>query len=239
MLTRLVPKVTLSLLLGLVACIVLIGAASSAGDDIGDLTAGLSPAELEDLKFFAEMDGTSLEVAIARYGWQDEFVDLIQEVRVAAPYTFAGAEIDDYRGVFSFVGEVPEEVHSVVKAFRQDNPGVGIDLHPNRGFKDKDVSRAVEAIHFALLGEPGVVDGLTSFDPDTDTIMAYVALSDAAPPITSLQSIAEARLRLAAGGKLADHVVVEVIKTPNATPILTLYSFTKHIGGERQIPFDG
>ena len=54
-----------------------------------------SSAELSDLQAVADRKGISLQEAIDRYGWNDNFALAVSRIREAAPTTFAGAEIVD------------------------------------------------------------------------------------------------------------------------------------------------
>ena len=62
-----------------------------------------SDAELQDLQFIANQEGISLQEAIDRYAWRDNFSLAVSKIREAAPGSFAGAEIaGDRSSVDSF-----------------------------------------------------------------------------------------------------------------------------------------
>lgn len=55
----------------------------------------ISEAELEDLTTIADQKGMSLQAAIDRYAWNDNFALAMATVRQSSPEAFTGAEIVD------------------------------------------------------------------------------------------------------------------------------------------------
>ena len=55
----------------------------------------VSDAELQDLQSVADQTSISLQAAIDRYAWNDNFALAVAKIREASPAAFAGAEIVD------------------------------------------------------------------------------------------------------------------------------------------------
>ena len=82
-------------------------------------------AELEDLQFIADQRGISLQEAIDRYGWHDNFSLAASRIREAYPETFAGAEIVDGANAWiAFTGRPPREALDIIDIFAGSHSGV-------------------------------------------------------------------------------------------------------------------
>jgi len=125
----------------------------------------LSSAALEDLRFIADEEGWSLEEALYRIGWQEDFSRFVQELREAYPEDFtAGGILGEAgpRSVFiAFSGAVPDEVRF--------DPRLGhleVEFRESTGFSEAVLSDQVIDVHYTMrnLGFLEVGTG-----PDIDT----------------------------------------------------------------------
>ena len=78
-------------------------------------------AELEDLQTIADEVGITLQEAVTRYGWNDDFARTVSEIRVSSLGEVATAKItgDDSASV-SFSGEIPDSAQTLVDTFETD-----------------------------------------------------------------------------------------------------------------------
>ena len=80
------------------------------------LSAALDPgtnagAELDDMATIAEETGITLQEAVNRYGWHNDFARMVSEIRTASPGALATAEITgDASASVYFAGE-PQDRH--------------------------------------------------------------------------------------------------------------------------------
>jgi hypothetical protein len=91
----------------------------------------LPVAELVDLLRIAEDSGISVEEAIFRYGWQNQFAIAATELEETYPEKFAGAGVidDGCRAWIAFSGTVPDPANELAEAVP-----VPVDLIGDRGF---------------------------------------------------------------------------------------------------------
>ena len=108
-----------------------------AGDDVAEMPDVAPPeigdapnqAELEDLQFIADQEGISLETAIERYGWHDNFSLAVEQIREASPAAFSGAEIvDDSNAWIAFDGKAPQEALDILNTFRSSHSWVSVQI---------------------------------------------------------------------------------------------------------------
>ncbi len=182
----------------------------------------------DDLLFFADRDGISMQQAQDKYGWHNAFSRAVEEVRAVAPDTVATARIENGVGVVGFKGEVPPAAETVINAFANDNPNVGVNLQANKSYTEGQIQAAVSTIHFALGQEQVVRGNVTYFHDASGKIKAEVQLRSTAPVSTlgRLQEIADSKLAHLPG------VSAEVFKVDHGGPLLVDLSYTKHWGGE-------
>ncbi|MGX2995384.1 hypothetical protein JNUCC64_13985 [Streptomyces sp. JNUCC 64] len=74
----------------------------------------LSAGELEDMEAIAAGEGITLDEAINRYGWQDEFVKVADALEAQYPDSFSGAEKLDRSAWFAFKGAAPAEALNLI-----------------------------------------------------------------------------------------------------------------------------
>ncbi|TNU75781.1 hypothetical protein FH969_05650 [Miniimonas arenae] len=138
----------------------------------------ISAAEMQDLRLVAEQNGISLDEAITRYAWNDNFALVVDTMRRAHPESFTSAEIvDAFHAWISFKGPAPD-VGVVLDAFERTAPAVEVELRADEGYSERELERSIENVHYAIYGSPGVLQAATSFDADTRTIVSTVVLAD-------------------------------------------------------------
>jgi len=75
----------------------------------------ISEAELEDLKTLASQNDMSLEEAIDRYAWTDNFALAVSTVRDGFPNAFSGAEIVGKNEAWvGFAADAPKEATAII-----------------------------------------------------------------------------------------------------------------------------
>lgn len=137
----------------------------------------ISDAELEDLQAIADQKGMSLQAAIDRYAWNDNFALAVASVREAHPEAFTGAEIVDAESAWvAFASDAPDGATAVVEAFEKAHATVAVDIRANVGFTEVDLEKAILAVHYAVFEADNVRDATTSFDFATRQITIVVAL---------------------------------------------------------------
>jgi hypothetical protein len=187
--------------------------------DLPDVTAptvGGAPneAELQDLQAIAKQSGMSLEAAIDRYAWNDNFALAVAEIQEAAPEAFTMAEIVDANTAWvAFAGDVPADARDILARFNRAHGGVSVDVQADWGYTATSLEQAIEEVHYAVLDAPGVRDASTTFDSATGGITSTVVLANDASTsaIVDLQALSIKSLASARGGistKIATAVTV-------------------------------
>ena len=121
---------------------------------------GVTPAELEDIRFVADEEGWTLAEALDRVAWQQGFAMFVQELREAYPGEFAGAAILGEvgpRSVFiGFRSTVPTDVRDDFRLQYLD-----VEFREMLGFSEAELVRQTTAVHQAMLdaGFSDVVSG--------------------------------------------------------------------------------
>jgi hypothetical protein len=167
-----------------------VGTASEtqATDDTGNLPDVAAPqigdapnaAELQDLERIAKQKGMSLQEAIVRYAWNDNFSVAIQKIREASPEAFAGAEIVDAGHAWvAFADDAPQASRDWIDGFSSSHSGVSVEVRTGLGFTELELQKAVPAAHYAVFEAPEVRDALTRFDYATGQITTIVVLDGA------------------------------------------------------------
>ena len=139
----------------------------------------LGDAELSDLQAVANQEGISLQEAIDRYGWHNNFSLAVLGIGRAFPEDFTGAEIVDAGNAWvGFAGSVPEGAHDMIDRFTSSYRGVSVEVRTSMGFTELEIQKALPAVHFAVRGVPEALDAVTYFDFDTSQIKTTVVLED-------------------------------------------------------------
>lgn len=131
--------------------------------------------ELEDLTLIAEDEGISVETAIQRFGWQEQFSNAVAAIREAYPDTFAGSSMNDgfVGGSVTFVGEVPAAAVKYVS----DLP-VDVRLIGGAPYSRTQIDASVTAAHRALYSASRPDSVSTYFDVDAGTVVATLYTDD-------------------------------------------------------------
>lgn len=138
----------------------------------------ISGAELADLETIAIQRGMSLQAAIDRYAWNDNFALAVSAVREASPEAFTGAEIvDGGRAWIAFTVGAPERAMDIIDTFEESHPDVTVEVRIDQRFTENELEKAIATVHYAVLKAPDVRDASTSFDVDTRQITTVVALN--------------------------------------------------------------
>ncbi len=174
-----------------------------------------SDAELSDLQAVADQKGMSLQEAIDRYAWNDNFGLAVMGIRRAFPEDFTGSEIADANHAWvGFAGAAPEGVGDMIERFTSSHSGVSVEVRTNLGFTETEKKRGLEAVHFAIREAPEVIDVVTYFDFETRQIRTTVLLdrkvSDSV--LEDLRAIAMKRLSGAIRPDVLDIFTVSVVR---------------------------
>jgi len=193
------------------------------GDPIG-------AAEMEDLQTIASQSDMTIEQAIERYAWNETFALAIDKVRSNAPEAFTGAEIiDAHTAWVGFSGEMPQTATETLGEFHSAFADVSLDLRPGLGFTEIELERAIEATHFAVMEQAGVLDVVTTYSFDTGRITVVVALGQSVDAAT--QSRLEEAVDLSIGQSLPETIEVAVVSSGNSHLVFE-DSSSYHYGGE-------
>ena len=203
-------RMNIRLLLAMAAMIAMLAAAGfSATLDTGT-NAG---AELDDMATIAGETGMTMQEAVNRYGWHNDFAQMVSEIRTVSPGALAMAEITgDASGSVYFAGETPGSARALVDAFEDDFPTVTVATHANMGFTEQEVEAATVGAHYAVFRTAGVLDAASSFDHEgmRIDIIAQTGGAPSDPTGDSLRRVAEGGVRDATRPSLLDMVSVSV-----------------------------
>ncbi len=175
-----------------------------------------SDAELRDLQHIASQEGISLQEAIDRYAWNDNFALAVEKIREAVPAAFTGSEIVDAGHAWvAFTGPAPEAALDIIDTFTSSHSGVSVEVRTELGFSEVELQRAIEAVHYAVLGAPEVRDASTSFDSATGQIRTTVALESTASDsvLDDLRAVAEKNLIDATRTDILNSITTSVVRS--------------------------
>ena len=175
-----------------------------------------SDAELRDLQHIASQEGISLLEAIDRYAWNDNFALAVEKIREAVPAAFTGSEIVDAGHAWvAFTGPAPEAALDIIDTFTSSHSGVSVEVRTELGFSEVELQRAIEAVHYAVLGAPEVRDASTSFDSATGQIRTTVVLESTASDsvLDDLRAVAEKNLIDATRTDILNSITTSVVRS--------------------------
>ena len=159
-------------------------------------TPTINPAELEDVQFIADTKGITLDEAIARYAWQDDFSMIVTAIEDDDPDSVVDVAITGGSSAYiELLGSISGRAEDAIDKFKSDYPHVEIRVKTGdgQGLAIREVDEAVIGAHYAVLAEDGVQDGVTYYDHDTNEIVVTVQM--ATPPsdekLSSLEKAAE------------------------------------------------
>lgn len=180
------------------------GAGHRPGGSAGDLPdvapptieSGPNEAELQDLATIAKQEGITLDRAIARYAWNDNFTVALEEIRAIGGDLAEAAITEDGTAWVAFAGEVPVEAVDILARFTAAHPAVDLDVRTAAGFTETAFEDALVRVHTSVYDMPGVMEAVTSYDRPTRQIVTTVSLPSGADPdlVATLQTVSAARL---------------------------------------------
>ena len=223
---KIVPLLLICLLVGMT----LVAFRNSGPPSLLD---NLDPRMLATLTAIANQDGISVETAAYKYGWQNDMAIMVDRIRTAHPNSVTMAEVTGDRSArIDFSGALPSSAQSEISEFQRLHPSVSVETRINRGYSERDLDNAMEAIHFTLLQQDEVEDAVTMFDDGT--IASRVLLSTGTPADNALQD-----LRRLAGEKLvqdksnlSDYISVTVDEVESTDELGGEENSSYHYGGE-------
>ncbi len=192
----------------------------------------ISAAEMQDLRLVAEQNGISLDQAIARYAWNDNFALAVEMIRQGHPDSFSGAEVVDAGHAWvSFKGSAPEDLSAVLDSFAEIAPFVEVGIRADEGYSELELQASIESVHYAILGSPGVRDAATSFEGDTRTIVTSALLDEPQQEsdVADLNATAQRALRAVLTG---DSGITAVVVVARSGILGGTDSASYHHGGE-------
>ena len=178
-------------------------------------------AELSDLQFIADRKGISLQEAIDRYAWNDNFALAVSRIREVASATFAGAEIvDGAHAWIAFTGRPPKAALDTIEFFRSSHSAVSVEVRTDLGFSEAELQEAIPAVHYAVLEATEVLDANTSFDSAAGQIRTIVVLESTASDsiLDDLRTIATKRLIDVTRPDILDNITISLVRSES--PVL-------------------
>ena len=116
--------------------------------------------KLEDLQSVADAKMITLQQAIERYGWHDDFSAAVKSIRDTNPDSLAGAAITSTLSAnINFSGDIPADAQDVIDDFKSENPSIATKTRTGLGFTEREAEDAVAGAYLAVLNEDGVQDG--------------------------------------------------------------------------------
>lgn len=203
-------KMNIRLLMSVTVVIAMLAAAIfSATLDTGT-NAG---AELDDLATIAKETGITLQEAVNRYSWHNDFARMVSEIRTASPGELTMAMITGSASAsVYFASETPSSALALVDAFEHDFPAVTVATHANMGFIEQEIHAALVGAHYAVFRTAGVLDAASSFDHEAMRIdiIAQTGGAPSDPTEDNLRRVAEVGVRDATRPDLLDMLSVSV-----------------------------
>ena len=239
------PLLVLSLAVGsLIAASAMSGSTSSAqtGTEVTDLPDVAPPkisdppsdAELRDLETVAAHYGISIEAAIERYAWNDNFALVVADIRASLPDAFAGAEIVDATNAWiSFKGDIPSIAYDFIATFTDSHDRISVEMRSNAGFSEAELVQAIAAAHYAVLEQPEVRTASTSHDFGSGVITTIAVIDENVPNsvLEEFRIHAEQQIVNSTRTDILNQLDVSLIRSER--PIIGgLDNGSEHLGGE-------
>lgn len=188
-------------------------------------------AELEDLGTIAEQHGISLEEAIERFAWHDNFAAAAGELRKALPNAFTHAAITGHHEArVWFTADLPAGGAATLGQFSRHFPEVNVEIVEHYGLTEKEIDGAVIAAHLAVFDRADINDASTWFDHDAREITVVVPLG-ARTNGSSLYQDALAAAERTVGDLSSRDIAIQVIES-NSKVLGGDDSSSFHYGGE-------
>ena len=135
------------------------------------------PAELNDLQFMADAKGITLDEAIERYAWRDDFSMMVTAIEEDNPGSIAeAASTSGSTAIIRFAGSISADAQRVIDDFEAKNPNLTISTQTNLGYTEKESEEAVVGAYYAVMAENGVNDGTAHFEGETNEIVILVKM---------------------------------------------------------------
>ena len=136
-----------------------------------------SPAELSDLQSLANAKGITLDEAIEKYAWRDDFSRMVTSINEENPDTIAeAASTSGSTGLIRFSGSISADAQRTVDDFETKNPNLTITKHINVGYTEQEYVEAVVGAYYSVMAENGVQDGTAHFEGETNEIVMLVKM---------------------------------------------------------------
>lgn len=183
--------------------------------------------ELQDLVTLADDQGISLDEAVTRFGWRDNFAGAVDVMREAFPEDFAGAEIEGADSAWiAFSSEVPGAARDYFENLTGPLADIDIRLEAQAGFSEYELVEAIEDLHFSVYENPAITDVTTTFDYGTRTFSIIASSNPRARAAAGV--VAD---RAAASTPLIDTTVAVEVRVGEV--LGGFDASNAHLGGER------
>ena len=144
----------------------------------------------------ANQEGITLDEAISRYAWGDNFSVMVSAIEEDDPDSVVHVAITGGSTAhIELSGSISGRAQDAIDKFKSDYPHVEIRVKTGQdpGFTRGEAEEAVIGAHYAVLEEGGVQDIVTYYDSDAIAIVVTVQM--ATPPsgekLSSLEKAAE------------------------------------------------
>ncbi len=175
-----------------------------------------SEAELQDLQRIADQKGITLQEAIDRYGWNDNFSMLVGLLRQNYARAIADAKIEESNTAWiAFNGPAPQAAIDEIELFNDALSGVTVEIREGAKFTASELEKAIPAAHYAIYESPDVRDATTSFDHETGWLTTTVILKDtaSATAISNLRNDAVLAIIDATSSKFFENIRYTIIRS--------------------------
>lgn len=145
-----------------------------------------SKAEMEDLASIAKQLDISIDEAVRTIGWHDNFMHLVDQIRLDYPDTFAYAEITgDTEATIAFSKQPEATTKAAVAEFEAVFSGLKIDVVETPLLSESEEQKIVEQLHFTALDNELTVTVSSGYERKTNTFEILVVLKDGSPAGTA------------------------------------------------------
>ena len=137
---------------------------------------GVDEYMLEDLQTIAAIEGVSVQTAVDRWGWQNDFARDVAGLAEANPQSFGYAEISETGtpgAVIHLTEDAPNSVSASVASATADLP-VTVAVIKDAVYTESEEAEVVSVAHAAVVAAVQTDDVTTYYDENSDTIRASV-----------------------------------------------------------------
>jgi hypothetical protein len=160
------------------------GAAVEVDPTLPSMTSyGVDEFMLGDMQKLAAEEGTTVQQAVDRYGWQNEFADLAADVQATYPDLFSAAEINTTGtpgATIDLTSDASASESATVASMgaAADLP-VPVTVDDNAKYNEPEELTVVSVAHDAVIEAAGTEDVSTFYDESADIVRAVVGGSSA------------------------------------------------------------